>query len=213
LQKRIFVYKQEVENLSEVIKKKEELERKTSETNQILSRKIEMKSKENQRLSMQNEQLQFKLQSQPNLNECSLTTNASFEFIDVDKSNDMSSSTPLVKMRSKSMKNKSDQPSFDHLTVRPVSEIMYIDYVNSEKQSNMPTTCANNTNDPSNSMSLNMDHMSHLNDVDNSMCNSSSLVYFKQKNNCSMTKSVPCFRIEEKNILESDYVEIEKEDE
>ena len=209
----MLVYKQEVENLSEVIKKKEELERKTSETNQILSRKIEMKSKENQRLSMQNEQLQFRLQSQPNLNECSLTTNASFEFIDVDKSNDMSSANPLVKMRSKSMKTqgKSDQPSFGHSTIRPVSEIMYKDYVNSEKQS---TRCASNSNDPSNSMSLNLNQMSHLNDVDNSTCNSSSLVYFKQKSHdCSMTKSVPCFRIEEKNTLESDYVEIEKEDE
>ncbi len=187
----------------------------------MLSRKIEIKSKENQRLSMQNEQLQFKLQSQPNLNECSLMTNASFEFIDVDKhhvTDDMSSSTPLVKMRSKSMKNplKSDQLSFGHSTihnsVRPVSEIMYIDYVNSEKQSTMPTICTDKSNDPSNSVSLNLDEMSRLSEMDNSICNSSSLVYFKQRNDCIMTKSVPCFRMKEKNILESDYVEIEKED-
>jgi chromosome segregation ATPase len=60
-------YKQEVEQLSAILKNKHEAERRTSEHNRLLALKIEVKNKENQRLSMANEQLQFRLQSQPNL--------------------------------------------------------------------------------------------------------------------------------------------------
>ncbi|RNA30278.1 titin -like protein [Brachionus plicatilis] len=62
-------YKQEVEELKAILQSKQEAERRASENNRLLSIKIEKKDKENQRLSMQNEELQFRLQSQPNLNQ------------------------------------------------------------------------------------------------------------------------------------------------
>ena len=60
-------YKQEIENLKAVLKNKQDIERRTSEHNRLLAMRIEMKDRENQRLSMANEQLQFRLQSNPNL--------------------------------------------------------------------------------------------------------------------------------------------------
>jgi hypothetical protein len=60
-------YKQDMENIKAVLKNKQDAERRTSEHNRLLAMRIEMKDRENQRLSMANEQLQFRLQSNPNL--------------------------------------------------------------------------------------------------------------------------------------------------
>lgn len=71
--------KQEIEQLNAILKNKQDAERRATEHNRVLTMKIEAKAKENQRLSMQNELLQFRLQSQPNLsgNESSLLMNSS----------------------------------------------------------------------------------------------------------------------------------------
>lgn len=82
-------YKQEMENLSIILQNKNEQEKRAAENNRMLAMKVEVKNKENQRLSMQNEQLQFRLQSQPNL---SLTNNGneSFNLSNISISNDNS---------------------------------------------------------------------------------------------------------------------------
>jgi hypothetical protein len=74
-------YKQEVEQLTATLNKKQEAERQTSEYNRQLSMKIEVKQKENQRLSMANEQLQFRLQSHPNLSSNQDTSLNSSSFV------------------------------------------------------------------------------------------------------------------------------------
>ena len=62
----------DVENLKEILKNKHQYEQNINEQNRILAMKVEKKNRENQRLSMQNEELQFRLISQPNLSTCIL---------------------------------------------------------------------------------------------------------------------------------------------
>lgn len=75
-------YKQEMENLSSILQSKTDQERRAAEYNRMLANKVEVKAKENQRLSMQNEQLQFRLQSQPNLS-LNQNGNESFNLSDI----------------------------------------------------------------------------------------------------------------------------------
>ncbi len=75
-------YKQEMENLQSILQSKTEHEKRAAEHNRMLANKVEVKSKENQRLSMQNEQLQFRLQSQPNLS-LNQNGNESFNLSDI----------------------------------------------------------------------------------------------------------------------------------
>lgn len=82
-------YKQEMENLSSILDSKNEQERRAAENNRMLAMKVEVKNKENQRLSMQNEQLQFRLQSQPNLS-INNNGNESFDLSNISISNDNS---------------------------------------------------------------------------------------------------------------------------
>ena len=70
-------YKQELEQANAILANKQEAEKQASENNRMLAMKIEVKNRENQRLSMQNEQLQFRLQSHPNL---SINTNGDTSF-------------------------------------------------------------------------------------------------------------------------------------
>ena len=65
-------YMHDVENLKEILKNKHQYEQNINEQNRILAMKVEKKNRENQRLSMQNEELQFRLISQPNLSTCIL---------------------------------------------------------------------------------------------------------------------------------------------
>jgi hypothetical protein len=60
-------YKQEVEQLSAIVMNKQEAERRASEHARLLAVRVEAKNKENQRLSMHNEQLQFRLQQNTSL--------------------------------------------------------------------------------------------------------------------------------------------------
>ncbi len=55
--------------MNAILKNKQEVERRTSEHNRLLTIKIEAENKENKRLSMLNEQLQFRLQLHPNLSQ------------------------------------------------------------------------------------------------------------------------------------------------
>ncbi len=60
------------------------------ENNRMLSIKVEVKSRENQRLSMQNEQLQFRLQSHSNLSLAANDHETSFNLSNISISNDNS---------------------------------------------------------------------------------------------------------------------------
>jgi DNA repair exonuclease SbcCD ATPase subunit len=60
-------YKQELEQTNAILANKQEADRKANEEKIGYINKLEVKTRENQRLSMQNEQLQFRLQSHPNL--------------------------------------------------------------------------------------------------------------------------------------------------
>jgi hypothetical protein len=81
-------HKQEIEQLNEALKNKADSERRTNEQNRNLLMKIEMKNKENQRLSMANEQLQFRLQSQSSLSLTNTQTDNLFNNLNVSSIND-----------------------------------------------------------------------------------------------------------------------------
>jgi len=112
IQLRCDQYKCQIEQLNEAIRRRREEERRVSEQNRQLAQTIDVKNREHLRLSMQYEELQYRLQSQPNLstevydeeeneNPSCMTTNLN--------SNNASTpanhyATSVVKLRSKSLK-------------------------------------------------------------------------------------------------------------